>query len=138
MIMNKYLSWISLIGMVIMLASCQESLIIDKNHKVQYVMSNDTSDQVSVTSYNSESINTIIIAPSTNYTYWQEIMSGTIENGKIALFSSDSLDIRYGNGDTKRLYAQRYLQEGDHKGLESMWVSSNDGNTLTFSIIEGI
>ncbi len=123
---------------VLLMSSCQESLTVDKNHKVHYIMTNDTDTPVSITSYHSENKNNLVINSNDKYEYWQEIMSGTIEADKVALFSSDSLDINYGDAGFKRIYAERHLTDANQKSLEMMWVNSSDDNTLVFSIKENI
>lgn len=53
--------------------------VVDEAFTVNYVVKNDTESQIKLVPHKNNLTSEIIIEPGGTYTYWQEIMSGTLE-----------------------------------------------------------
>lgn len=127
--------------MSVSLVSCKESLIpegLTENRKITYVMTNDTDAQVSVTSYSGDSSKEISLGSKDSYQYWEEKLSGKMEEGKIAFFRSDSLDIVFQDGKRVRLISGTVDASRNNDMLEAFWHSSDEGSMKYLMINESL
>lgn len=127
--------------MSVSLVSCKESLIpegLTENRKITYVMINDTDAQVSVTSYSGDSSKEISLGSKDSYQYWEEKLSGKMEEGKIAFFRSDSLDIVFQDGKRVRLISGTVDASRNNDMLEAFWHSSDEGSMKYLMINESL
>lgn len=135
--MKQLKAIIVMLIMLVSLVSCKESLIpqgLTENRKITYVMINDTDAQVSVTSYSGDSSKEISLGSKDSYQYWEENLSGKMEEGKIAFFRSDSLDIVFQDGKHVRLISGTVDASRNNDMLEAFWHSSDEGSMKYFEI----
>ena len=137
--MKQLILIIVMLIMSLSLVSCKESLIpegLTANRKITYVMTNYTDTQVCVTSYSGDSSKEITLAPKDSYQYWEESLSGKMEEGKIAIFRSDSLDVFFQDGKRVRLVSGTVDASRNNDMLEAFWHSSDEGSMKYFEINE--
>lgn len=139
--MKQLKAIIVMLIMLVSLVSCKESLIpqgLTENRKITYVMINDTDAQVSVTSYSGDSSKEISLGSKDSYQYWEEKLSGKMEEGKIAFFRSDSLDIVFQDGKRVRLISGTVDASRNNDMLEAFWHSSDEGSMKYLMINESL
>ena len=128
------------IAAVCCLAACTDDYfgigvkIVDEEFTVNYIVKNDTESQIKLVPHKNNLTGEIIIEPGETYTYWQEIMSGTLEPGKVALFRSDSLDIHFNDHEIAHVISGTVDASQADRMLEALWVSSEDSHTMTLTI----
>lgn len=139
--MKQLKAIIVMLIILVSLVSCKESLIpegLTENRKITYVMINDTDAQVSVTSYSGDSSKEISLGSKDSYQYWEENLSGKKEEGKIAFFRSDSLDIVFQDGKHVRLISGTVDASRNNDMLEAFWHSSDEGSMKYLMINESL
>lgn len=139
--MKQLILIIVMLIMSLSLVSCKESLIpegLTENREITYVMTNDTDAQVSVTSYSGDSSKEISLGSKDSYQYWEENLSGIMEEGKIAFFRSDSLDIVFQDGKRVRLISVTVDASRNNDMLEAFWHSSDEGSMKYLMINESL
>lgn len=139
--MKQLKAIIVMLIILVSLVSCKESLIpegLTENRKITYVMTNDTDAMVSVTSYSGDSSKEISLGSKDSYQYWEEKLSGKMEEGKIAFFRSDSLDIVFHDGKRVRLISGTVDASRNNDMLEAFWHSSDEGSMKYLMINESL
>lgn len=118
--MNRYCLKVALLLVVVLLsmASCIKILEVEKSDWWTFSAENLLDENVIVRGSVKENQFSITLSPNESYTYTQDLMSGSIEEGKTPIFSATSIKIV---GETvgsvefqTESYRKQWVEESDH------------------------
>ncbi|MCM1503302.1 MAG: hypothetical protein NC115_11660 [Bacteroidales bacterium] len=95
------------------IVSCKETVMaVDPKNIFYYEVENGLDVQFTLKSYRDGNASSAVLMPGEIYSYWEDPSMGFVEQGKILVGLSDSLDIYFSEDMLLRLYSTRFAETG--------------------------